>query len=125
MSKKIGSNVTTSTSTITPSSLGVEPVNGALTWLNGAWAFVSNFVTSDKAFLLKYTFYPDGISDDNGVITGTKTFNLPSNFSYSKTHFARDGGLFANYTVDSTAKTITFSVAPLSVNIVEIFYYPI
>jgi len=75
------------------------------------------------AFLQKYVFTADGVSDSNGVITGTVTFNLPSTFDFTKVHFAKDGGLFANYTVNITAKTITFTVAPLAVNEVAIFYY--
>ncbi len=76
-------------------------------------------------FMQKYQIPANGVADNTtGLITGLITFTLPDDFDYSKANWAQDGGIFAQYTLNSTAKTITFSEIPLA-NTCFIYYYQI
>jgi len=83
-------------------------------------------IQSDARFrMIKYQIPSDGVANkDTGEITGTITFTLPDNFDYNSANFAQDGGMFAQYTLDSTAKTITFTEIPLA-NTCFLYYYPL
>lgn len=83
-------------------------------------------IQSDNRFKQKkYQIPSDGITNnDTGEITGTITFTLPNNFDYNSANWAQDGGMLGQYTLDSEAKTITFTQVPLA-NTCFIYYYPL
>jgi len=143
----------TTTTTIPGSATGGlagEPIivkqDGILSWVLGAWVWLNkvtswstipsdnNIPTEKLVFdsinaiakkLIKYQIPSDGIANnDTGEIAGTITFTLPDNFDYNSASFAQDGGMFAQYTLNSTAKTITFTQVPLA-NTCFIYYYPL
>jgi len=81
---------------------------------------------SDARYRMKKFQIPsDGITDDNtGIISGTSTFNLPTDFDPASANFVQDGSMLAQYTINTgvTPKTITFNLVPLA-NTCFLFYY--
>ena len=140
-------STTTTTTPVGAGDISAEPVisksgTGLLAWIGGIWKYF-NVVTSWSGTLSdenipteklvknsiqgiklkKYQIPSNGISDDNtGIISGTSTFNLPSDFGTDV--FVQDGSMLAQYTVNTgvTPKTITFNLVPLK-STCFLFYY--
>lgn len=142
-------STTTTTTPVGAGDISAEPEisksgTGLLAWIGGIWKYF-NVVTSWSGALsddnipteklvknsiqgikLKKVQIPsDGVSDNNtGVISGTSTFNLPTDFDPNSANFVQDGSMLAQYTINSsvTPKTITFNLVPLE-NTCFLFYY--
>ena len=78
-----------------------------------------------KLKLKKYQIPSDGIvNNDTGEISGTSIFSLPDDFNFNSESFCQDGSILAQYSLNSTAKTITFALTPLP-GTCFIYYYAI
>ena len=80
-------------------------------------------ITSSK--LIRVQIPADGVANnDTGIISGTSTFNLPTDFDKDSVNFVQDGSMLAQYTINSsvTPNTITFNLVPLS-GTCFLFYY--
>jgi len=75
----------------------------------------------------KFQIPADGVADNTtGIISGTSTFDLPTDFDPNSANFVQDGSMLAQYTINTsvTPKIITFNLVPLA-NTCFLFYYSI
>lgn len=147
MKKKFSASQTTTTA-VGAGDIAAEPEiekhTGLLSWISGAWKWysivtswsatpsddnipteklVKAAIDSASARLIKYQIPADGVANEStGEITGTSTFNLPSD--YGEAVFVQDGSMLAQFTVNASTnpKTITFNLVPLS-GTCYLFYY--
>ena len=142
-------STTTETKPVGAGDIDAEPAikktgTGLLAWIGGIWKYfnvvtswstvlsdynipteklVKNSIQSIK--LKKYQIPANGIADDNtGIISGTSTFNLPTDFDPNSANFVQDGSMLAQYAINTgvTPKTITFNLVPLQ-DTCFLFYY--
>lgn len=81
-------------------------------------------VTAEKEYTLPGPF--DGVSDDDGVITGTTEFGIPADVDITRPAKAFVNGAFVKPTLADTggSKTATFTIAPMVGDSVIIYYWP-